>query len=227
MAQPKHSTTEIDSPINEKSEVIYGENMNSSQSTGLEALPPNDEEGEKKMTKAKWLALFALGTAYMTAVQQGACIGMIVKSIDIALGNFKERTIHFRIISYLTTNLGPTTYYNWLLSASHITATISLPLAGGLSDIFGRRWFMIFGGLIHTAAAIVALAAKDIPTMIASSLIAGLGSGALMLSLAAVAELVPNNKRGTVQACLDLVGLPWNVFGALTGMLLLFIHTSS
>ena len=82
---------------------------------------------------------------------------------------------------------------------------------------------MIFGGLIHTTAAIVALAAKDIPTMIASSLIAGLGSGALMLSLAAVAELVPNNKRGTVQACLDLVGLPWTVFGALTGMLLLFI----
>jgi MFS family permease len=94
---------------------------------------------------------------------------------------------------------------------------MSLPLAGGLSDIFGRRWFIIFGGLIHTTAAIVALAAKDIPTMIASSLIAGLGSGALMLSLAAVAELVPNNKRGTVQACLDLVGLPWNVFGALTG----------
>lgn len=77
---------------------------------------------------------------------------------------------------------------------------------------------MIFGGLIHTTAAIVSLAAKDIPTMIAASLVAGLGSGALMLSLAAVAELVPNNKRGVVQACLDLVGLPWNVFGALTGL---------
>lgn len=114
--------------------------------------------------------------------------------------------------------IGPTTYYNWLLSASHITSTISLPLAGGLSDIFGRRWFMIFGGTIQTVAAIVALAAQDIPTMIAASLIAGLGSGALMLSLAAVAELVPNNKRGVVQACLDLVGLPWNVFGALTGL---------
>lgn len=76
---------------------------------------------------------------------------------------------------------------------------------------------MISGGLIHTTAAIIALSARDIPTMIASALIAGLGSGALMLSLAAVAELVPNNKRGVVQAVLDLVGLPWNVFGALTG----------
>lgn len=94
---------------------------------------------------------------------------------------------------------------------------MSLPLAGGLSDIFGRRWFIISGGLIHTTAAIVSLAAKDIPTLIAASLIAGLGSGALMLSLAAAAELVPNNKRGVVQACLDVVALPWNTFGALTG----------
>jgi hypothetical protein len=88
MTQAKQSS-EIDSPINEKSEVIYGENINSSQSTGLEALPAIDEEGEKQMTKAKWLALFALGTAYMTAVQQGACMGMIVKSVDIALGTFR------------------------------------------------------------------------------------------------------------------------------------------
>jgi hypothetical protein len=88
MAQPKHSTTEIHSPSNEKSEIIYGGKINSSQSTGIEALPPIDDEGEAEMNKAKWLALFALGTAYMTAVQQGACIGMIVKSIDIALGTF-------------------------------------------------------------------------------------------------------------------------------------------
>jgi hypothetical protein len=38
-----------------------------------------------------------------------------------------------------------------------------------------------------------------------------------MNSLAAVAELVPNRLRGTVQACLDLLIFPWSVFGALTG----------
>jgi hypothetical protein len=59
--------------------------------------------------------------------------------------------------------------------------------------------------------------AKDILTMIAAALVTGLGSGAPMLSLAAVAELVLKKMRGTVQACFDLVGLPWNVFGALTG----------
>jgi hypothetical protein len=44
-------------------------------------------------------------------------------------------------------------------------------------------------------------------------------------SLAAASELVPNRLRGTVQACLDLLVLPWSVFGALTGMDGLLFHT--
>jgi hypothetical protein len=36
-------------------------------------------------------------------------------------------------------------------------------------------------------------------------------------SLAAVAELVPNKHRGHAQAALDLVTLPWSVFGSLLG----------
>jgi Fungal trichothecene efflux pump (TRI12) len=35
--------------------------------------------------------------------------------------------------------------------------------------------------------------------------------------LPAIAEIVPNKHRGTAQAVLDLVGLPWTVFGALIG----------
>jgi MFS family permease len=38
-----------------------------------------------------------------------------------------------------------------------------------------------------------------------------------LLSLAAVAELVPNKHRGNAQAALDLVTLPWSVFGSLLG----------
>ena len=48
--------------------------------------PDNQGEGEVRMTKAKWLACLALGISYTSAVQQGACLGAIVKSIDEALG---------------------------------------------------------------------------------------------------------------------------------------------
>jgi hypothetical protein len=36
-------------------------------------------------------------------------------------------------------------------------------------------------------------------------------------SLAAIAELVPNKHRGNAQAVLDLVTLPWAIFGPLIG----------
>jgi MFS family permease len=38
--------------------------------------------------------------------------------------------------------------------------------AGGLSDIFGRRMFIIAGGFISLLAAIIALAAPNVPTMV-------------------------------------------------------------
>ena len=69
-----------------------------------------------------------------------------------------------------------------MLTANTITSTISLPLAGGLSDIFGRRWFMIAGGVISLLSAIISLAAGNIDTMIAASAIGGLGSGSQQLA---------------------------------------------
>jgi hypothetical protein len=36
-------------------------------------------------------------------------------------------------------------------------------------------------------------------------------------SIAAIGEIVPNKHRGTAQAMLDLVTLPWTVFGAMIG----------
>ncbi|KAF1986553.1 MFS general substrate transporter, partial [Aulographum hederae CBS 113979] len=113
--------------------------------------------------------------------------------------------------------IGPTTYYNWMVSANTITTAVSLPLAGGLSDIFGRRWFLIVGNCFSLVGAIVSLAAQNVPMVIAGSAVTGLGSGAQQLALAAVAELVPNKHRGRVQACLDLAILPWTLLGALIG----------
>ncbi|KAF2675335.1 MFS general substrate transporter [Microthyrium microscopicum] len=157
-----------------------------------------------RMTKAKWLACAALVLSYNTSFQQGATIGSIVKSIDEVLG--------------------PTTYYNWIVSASTITISVALPLSGGLSDIFGRRYFVLIGCIIGMIAAIVAICAKDTPTIIASSVIAGLGAGSQQIALAAVSELIPNKHRGKAQAILDLSILPWSVFGALMGGAMVTYH---
>lgn len=133
-------------------------------------------ENGSSMTRAKWLACAALALSYSTSFQQNACTATIVKHIDAALGKAKA----YCILSLATTDniSGPTTYYNWILSGHNITVTLMLPLAGGLSDVFGRKWFVIGGSLFSLSGVIVALAARDIPTMIAAMVLKGIGSGA-------------------------------------------------
>lgn len=76
--------------------------------------------------------------------------------------------------------------------------------------------------LVGTA---IALASQNVPMMIAAMALKGIGSGSQQLALAAIAEIVPNKHRGTAQAALDIVTLPWAVFGSLTGNAMVKYHT--
>jgi MFS family permease len=77
--------------------------------------------------------------------------------------------------------LGPTNYFNWILSAYTISVAVSLPLSGGLSDIFGRRWFFIVGCFVSLSGTVVALAAQNVPMVIAGMILKGIGSGSQQL----------------------------------------------
>lgn len=81
MAETRSAT---DGPI-DKDAPVHIERVESSPANEA-AADPVLQQGEAHMTKAKWLAAFALGLAYMTAFQQGACTGGILKSIDEKLG---------------------------------------------------------------------------------------------------------------------------------------------
>jgi sulfur relay (sulfurtransferase) DsrC/TusE family protein len=103
-----------------KDDVGYTETANKLSEEKDEVMP----KGEEGMTRAKWLALIALGIRYTTTFQQGTCIRAIIKSIDEALGMINT---HRSKKWQLTLFEGSTSYYNWMLSASTITSTISLP----------------------------------------------------------------------------------------------------
>jgi MFS family permease len=77
---------------------------------------------------------------------------------------------------------GPTTYYNWIISGHSITVALILPLAGGISDLIGRRYFFIIGCMFSLTGVSIALGAKDIPMMIAAMVLKGFGSGCQQLS---------------------------------------------
>jgi MFS family permease len=56
------------------------------------------------------------------------------------------------------------------------------PITGGLSDIFGRRAFLVAGSIVMIIGYIVALVSNNIPMMVAAMIIQGFGSGAQQLA---------------------------------------------
>jgi MFS family permease len=77
---------------------------------------------------------------------------------------------------------GPTNYYNWILSAYTIAVSVSLPLSGGLSDIFGRKGFFLIGCCISLVGTVIALAAQNVPMIIVGMIFKGIGSGSQQLA---------------------------------------------
>jgi MFS family permease len=55
-------------------------------------------------------------------------------------------------------------------------------LSGGLSDIFGRKGFFLVGCCISLLGTIIALAAKNVPTVIAGMVFKGIGAGSQQLA---------------------------------------------
>lgn len=70
-----------------------------------------------------------------------------------------------------------------MLTSYTIAVSVSLPISGGLSDIFGRRSFMIVGCVISLVGTVIALAAQNVPMMIVAMTLKGVGSGAQQLAL--------------------------------------------
>jgi MFS family permease len=69
-----------------------------------------------------------------------------------------------------------------MLTAYTIAVSVSLPISGGLSDIFGRRRFVMVGCGISLTGTAIAIGAQNIPMMIAAMILKGIGSGSQQLA---------------------------------------------
>jgi MFS family permease len=109
--------------------------------------------------------------------------------------------------------VGPDPNYVWLTTAWTLAlAVCSLPW-GRLSDIFGRRWFLIGGNRLCLIGAIMGSCAQNVTTLIIGNAFVGLAVPAQLGFTIALAELVPKKSRGYLNAGLFCASLPFATFG--------------
>ena len=96
---------------------------------------------------------------------------------------------------------------SWVVSAYLVTSTITIPLYGKLSDLFGRRRLFVFAISVFVAGSLLCAAASSLAELVVFRAVQGIGAGGLLpLAQAAIGDLFPPRERGRYQG---FVGSMW------------------
>jgi EmrB/QacA subfamily drug resistance transporter len=96
--------------------------------------------------------------------------------------------------------LGGMELYSWAFGAALLTSTVMVPIAGKLSDLYGRRALYLSGMAMFLLGSALCGAARDIEQLIAFRALQGLGAGCVSPAVSAlIADLFEPAQRGRWQ----------------------------
>ena len=87
--------------------------------------------------------------------------------------------------------------YSWAVSAYLLASTTLIPISGKLSDLLGRKRFLLAGASLFVLGSVLCGLARSIDQLIAFRAVQGAGAGiGIALVFAAVGDIVPAAERG-------------------------------
>ncbi|HEX6480431.1 MAG TPA: MFS transporter, partial [Ktedonobacteraceae bacterium] len=108
--------------------------------------------------------------------------------------------------------------YTWAVTAYILASTTMIPIAGKLSDQFGRKWFLIVGTAIFLLGSALSGASQTMNQFIAFRALQGLGAGVgIALAFVVVADMFPPAERTKWQSLFGVVYGLSNLIGPTLG----------
>jgi EmrB/QacA subfamily drug resistance transporter len=129
-----------------------------------------------------------------------------------------NQTIVGNALPRIIAELGGMDYYSWVFTIYMLTSAVTTILIGRLSDIYGRKPFLLIGIFVFTVGAFLAGTSEDIYQLITYRGIQGLGAGMIMSSaFTAVGDLFSPRERGKWNGLMSSVFGLASVFGPTMG----------
>jgi EmrB/QacA subfamily drug resistance transporter len=140
----------------------------------------------------------------------GLMLGMFLAALDQTVVSTAMRTIADR--------LDGQTAQAWVTTAYLVTSTVTTPLYGKLSDLYGRKPFFLFAIVVFVVGSMLCGIAGSIYELAAYRALQGIGAGGLMsLVFTIVGDIVPPRERGRYQAYFTSVFATSSVLGPVLG----------
>ncbi|WP_448310726.1 MDR family MFS transporter [Pantoea sp. PGP6] len=122
-----------------------------------------------------------------------------------------DQTIVSTALPTITGELGGLDRLSWVVTAYTLSSTIVVPLYGKFGDLFGRKRVLQIAIVLFLIGSALCGLAQNMTQLVLTRALQGLGGGGLMVvSMAAVADVIPPAERGKYQ------GLFGGVFGLAT-----------
>ena len=146
-------------------------------------------------------------------ILSGLMLGMFLASLDQTIVSTAMRTI--------ADKLNGQTNQAWATTAYLVTSTVSTPLYGKLSDMYGRKKFYLFAISIFLVGSALSGMSNSITELAGFRAVQGLGAGGLMaLAFAIIADIVSPRERAKYQGYFMAVFATSSVLGPVLGGLL-------
>src|SRR2546422_4075266 len=135
-----------------------------------------------------------------TQIVAAVMLGLFLAALD--------QTVVGTALPRIVTELRGNEIYTWAFTAYLLTATVSGPIYGKLSDLFGRRPVLLFAVTVFLVGSLLSGLSREMWQLVGFRALQGLGAGALFpIALAVIGDLFEPSERGKYQ------GLVGAVFG--------------